>query len=87
MVAAMTRFKHDRLVENGLGENRKSSGLEDILACLSEKMELVRVIFLTEDEVPSEVSHQADVAGNTKFQAGADLAERPSVIIGNRITS
>src|SRR5207244_9005136 len=87
MVAAMTRPELQCRVDNGLGESRKSSGEEGVLTCLGDEMKLVRMIFLTEDEVPGEVSHQTDMAGNTKFKAGTDLAERSDMIIVNRIIS
>src|SRR5438067_1032670 len=43
------------------------------------------MIFLTEDEVPGDVSHQTDMAGHTKFQSGTDLTEHSRVMIVNRI--
>ena len=85
MVAAVTGLELDRLVDNRLGEDRNSIGFEDILALQRDEVKLVRVVFLTENEVPREVSHQTDVAGNTKFQAGTDLAKRSEVVIGDRI--
>ena len=85
MVAAVTGLELDRLVDNRLGENRNSVGFEDIIALLRDEVKLVLMVFLTENEVPGEVSHQTDVAGNTKFQAGTDLAERSEVVIGDRI--
>jgi hypothetical protein len=85
MVAAVTGLELDRLVDSNLGEDWNSIDFEDIPALLREEVKLVRVVFLTENEVPREVSHQTDVAGNTKFQAGTDLAERSDVVIGDRI--
>ena len=85
MVAAVTGLELDRLVDSNLGKDWNSIDFEDIPALLRKEVKLVRVVFLTENEVPREVSHQPDVASDTKFQAGADLAERSDVVIGDRI--
>src|SRR5207253_8472988 len=52
----------------------------------SDDVELICMVFLAEDEVPGEVSHQADMAGYAKFQSRADLTERSDVIVVNRIS-
>src|SRR5207248_229372 len=54
-------------------------------AVLDDEVDLILMIFLTEDEVPSDVSHQTDMAGHTKFQSGTDLTEHSRVVIVNRI--
>src|SRR5438874_10825177 len=54
-------------------------------AVLDDEVDLILMIFLTEDEVPSDVSHQTDMAGHTKFQSGTDLTEHWRVVIVNRI--
>src|SRR5207302_3388833 len=87
IIAAVAGLELQCLVDNHLGENRKSSDFEDVRALVGDEVKLVRVVFLAENEVPCEVSHQTNVAGNAKFQAGAELAERSGVMIVNRIIS
>src|SRR5205085_7933272 len=85
IIAAVAGLELKGLVDDRLSENWKSSDFKNILTLLGDEVKLVRVVFLAENEVPCEVSHQTNVAGNAKFQAGAELAERSGVMIVNRV--
>src|SRR2546423_12815873 len=83
MVAAMSRFQHLRRVEN-LGHCSRSANLRNG-SLPSQCEELIFVVLLTKDKVSCEISHQADVTGDTKFQSGPDLTQRPHVMVVHRI--
>src|SRR5207248_4926467 len=85
MVAPVAGSKLQRLVDNDAAAGRKSEKGKRILTLLGNEVELIRMVLLTEDEIPGEVSHKTDVAGHAKFQSHADLTKRSDVIIGNRI--
>jgi len=87
VITAVTGFKLRRLIDDDLGKIRKRNSEigKRIFALRTLDEELIRMVFLAEDEVPGEVRHQADVAGDAKLQARADLTERSEVIVGNRI--
>src|SRR6266853_2301746 len=85
VITAVTGFKLHRLIDDDLGTHQLSEIEKSVLTLRSLDEELIRMVFLAEDEVPGEVRHQADVAGDAKLQARADLTERSDVIVGNRI--
>src|SRR6266404_1956494 len=48
-------------------------------------MEFITMVIQPENEVPSEVRHQTDVAGDAVFQSDPDLTEQSDVMIINWI--
>src|SRR6266853_1238354 len=85
VITAVTGFKLHRLIDDDLGTHQLSEIEKSVLTLNSLDEELIRMVFLAEDEVPGEVRHQADVAGDAKLQARADLTERSDVMVGNGI--
>src|SRR2546430_5474480 len=85
MVAPVPGSKLHRLVDNDRAEKLRSGERKRILSLLGNEVELIRMVLLTEDEIPGEVSHKTDVAGHAELQSRADLTKRSDVIIGNRI--
>src|SRR5205807_5815643 len=86
VITAVTGSKLHRMIDDRGAKNRNSVKGKRILALLSDEVKPICMVLLAEDEVPGEVRHQTDVAGDAKFQARADLTERSEVIVGNRIS-
>src|SRR5260370_29099601 len=61
VITAVTGFKLHRLIDDDLGKKRLSEIGKRILPLRSLQEELILIVFLPEDEVPSKVSHQSDM--------------------------
>ena len=78
IVAAVTGPElNSRVGDRGSVGNHGAEGNERIVALLGNEVKSIRMVFLTKDEVPGEVRHQADVAGDPELQARTDLTQRP----------
>src|SRR5260370_40907262 len=86
VITAVTGFKHHRLIDDDLGQLRKRNSEigKRILALRCRDEELIRMVFLAEDEVPGEVSHQADMARDSKLPPSAALTEGSRGIVRNQ---
>src|ERR1700730_6102069 len=85
IIAAVPGFELKRLVHNGGRANHSPKAREHVLTVLGDNGNFIRMVLLAEDKVPGEVGHQTDVAGHAVFHSYANLAQRPEVIIRNRI--
>src|SRR6266567_1426869 len=85
IVAAVTGFEFERLIEDYGAGNRFSVKRKSFVALFGDDVEFICMVFLAEDEVPGEVRHQTDMAGDAKLQSRAQLTKRSQVMIGNRI--
>jgi hypothetical protein len=71
IIAVVTRFQIYSSINDRSYGSRLPLELSNSVASFNDRTKSIRMVRLTEDKVPREVSHQANVAGDTKFQAEA----------------
>src|SRR5260370_18716341 len=86
MVATMPRPELRSRVGDGESFDRNSVRRDRTGALLSDDVKPICMVFLAEDEVPGEVRHQADMAGDAKLPSRAHLTERSGEMVEKRVS-